>query len=64
MAKKSGIEVVPLGDGRFALMVNGLARFVAYDQRACVDRATALGLATPTARPAQDAALARVLSHV
>ena len=44
MAMKSehAVAVEPLGSDRFALMIDGLVRFVSYDFGACVQRAEAI----------------------
>jgi hypothetical protein len=51
------VTVEPLGNDRFALMIDGLARFVSYDFGACVQRAEMILRAKMSTKAGDDQAL-------
>ena len=59
MAMKSehAVAVEPLGSDRFALMIDGLVRFVSYDFGACVQRAEMIQRSKMSTRARDDQAL-------
>jgi hypothetical protein len=51
------VTVEPLGNDRFALMIDGLVRFVSYDFGACVQRAETILRSKMSTKARDDQAL-------
>jgi hypothetical protein len=57
MKAEHTVTVEPLGNDRFALMIDGLAQFVSYDFGACVQRAEMILRAKMSTKAGDDQAL-------
>ena len=58
------VTVEPLGDDRFALMIDGLVRFVSYDPSACMQRAEAIMRSKLSTKAMDDQALGSAIQRL
>jgi hypothetical protein len=58
------VAVAPLGNDRFALMFDGLVRFVSYDFGACVQRAEAIMPSKISTKAKDDQALRSAIQRL
>ena len=58
------LVIEPLGNDRFALMIDGLARFVSYDADACRQRAEMILLSKKSTKETDDRALPSAIRHL
>lgn len=65
MATRAGhtVTVEPLDKDRFALMIDGLVRFVSYDFDACVQRAETILRSKMSTRARDDQVLQSAIQH-
>jgi hypothetical protein len=66
MATKAehSVTVEPLGNDRFALMIDGLVRFVSYDMSACMQRAETILRSRMSTKPGDDRALPNAIQRL
>jgi hypothetical protein len=66
MATKAehAVTVEPLDNDRFALMIDGLVRFVSYDMSACMQRAETLLRSKVSTKPRDDRALQNAIQRL
>lgn len=58
------VTVEPLGNDRFALMIDGLVRFVSHDFGACVQRAEAIIRSKISTKATDDQALGSAIQRL
>ena len=58
------VTIEPLGNDRFALMIDGLVRFVSYDPSACAQRAEAIMRSKISTKAADDRALGSAIQRL
>jgi hypothetical protein len=58
------VTVEPLGNDRFALMIDGLVRFVSYDFGACVQRAETILRSKLSTKARDDEALPSAIQRL
>ena len=64
MKAEHPVIVEPLGNDRFALMIDGLVRFVSYDFGACVQRAETILRSKISTKAADDRALGSAIQRL
>ena len=64
MKAKHTVAIEPLGNDRFALMIDGLVRFVSYDVGACMQRAETILRSKMSAKTGSDQALPSAIQRL
>jgi hypothetical protein len=64
MKAEHPVIVAPLGNDRFALMIDGLVRFVSYDFGACVQRAETILRSKISTKATDDQALGSAIQRL